>query len=195
MAKRPAGKAKASLEDRVVEAVLTLAAARGWRDIALADIAEAADVPLVELYPAFPSKLHVLAAFERRIDRAVLSGTAPEDAGEPRRDRLFDVVMRRLDALAPNKEAVAALAADLPRDPPAALMMVPLFARSMAWMLTAAGFDVTGVGGALRVKVLGMVYLATLRVWLGDDEPDLAHTMAALDRNLDRFERLLPFGG
>jgi len=33
------------------------------------------------------------------------------------------------------------------------------------------------------------VWLKTLRVWLDDDSPDLARTMAALDRNLGRAGR------
>ena len=43
----------------------------------------------------------------------------------------------------------------------------------------------------LRIAALGGAYLATLRVWLNDDGPDLAKTMAALDRQLDRAKRLI----
>jgi len=53
----------------------------------------------------------------------------------------------------------------------------------------------------LRSKGLLAIWLATLKVWLEDDSPDLAPTMAALDRNLRRAEsavmgldRLSPLG-
>ena len=48
----------------------------------------------------------------------------------------------------------------------------------------------TGLRGALRVKALAVAYLATLRVFLRDDSPDMAATMAALDRNLSHLGRL-----
>ena len=50
-----------------------------------------------------------------------------------------------------------------------------------------------GLRGALRIKALGLVYLATLRVWLRDDSPDMAPTMAALDRHLRRLDGLARF--
>ena len=59
-----------------------------------------------------------------------------------------------------------------------------------ACMLEAARLSTTGLRGALRVKALGLAYLATLRVFLRDDSPDMAATMAALDRNLSHLGRL-----
>ena len=65
----------------------------------------------------------------------------------------------------------------------------------MACMLEAAGLSTTGVRGALRVKGLGAVYLVVLRTWLGDDDPDLARTMAMLDRMTRRAESLAALVG
>ncbi|MBI1778144.1 MAG: TetR family transcriptional regulator [Proteobacteria bacterium] len=184
------------IEPRIVDAALALAAERRWREVALADIAQRAGVTLVDVYRHCPSKAAALAAFSRRIDAAVLAGAAGEDADEAGpRDRLFDVIMRRLDALAPYKQGVASIMADLPADPISALAQQRPFLRSMAWMLEAAGLSGAGLAGALRVRGLALVYLSTLRVWLADDGADLARTMAALDRSLKRAEatiKLLP---
>ena len=38
---------------------------------------------------------------------------------------------------------------------------------------------------------LGLTYASVFRVWLQDDDPGLARTMAALDRRLRRGERAL----
>ena len=176
---------------RIVDAALALAAERRWRDVALADIAARAGVSLVNLYRHCPSKAAAVAAFLRRIDAAVLAGTHGDDGDTSARDRLFDVIMRRFDALAPYKKAVASILADIPADPIAALAEAGPFLRSMAWMLEAAGLSAAGLRGALRVKGLALVYVATLRVWLNDDSSDLARTMAALDRNLRRAESLI----
>jgi AcrR family transcriptional regulator len=181
MAQKPKG------SERVVAAALALAERRGWREISLADIAAAAGVSLAELYPEFPSKTAILAAFSADIDRQVLAGPLP-DPEESARDRLFDVIMRRFDALAPRKPAIAAMLRDLPGDPLAAVPTLARLALSMRWMLEAAGLSASGLQGVLRVKGLAAVYLAAFRVWLADDSPDHARTMAALDRGLRRAE-------
>jgi hypothetical protein len=44
-------------------------------------------------------------------------------------------------------------------------------------------------------RALGLAYVRTVRVWLEDDSPDLARTMAELDRNLRRIERVAGLRG
>jgi hypothetical protein len=61
----------------------------------------------------------------------------------------------------------------------------------MYWMLEAAGIGTDGATGGLRVAGLAAVYASVFRVWLEDDDPGHARTMAALDRRLRRGERSL----
>lgn len=175
----------AGTPDAIIDATMTLIAGRGWRNVALADIAAASGLSLASLYAVFPSKMAVLDAFERRINEQTLSGGAE---GDTIRDRLFELIMRRLDALAPHKDAVRSLVRDLPRDPAAALCSGPRFLNAMRWMAESAGVETGGIGGLLRVKGLAAVYLATLRAWLGDDSEDNTKTLAALDRALKQAE-------
>ena len=130
----------------------------------------------------------MLAAFHRRVDRAALAGAG--DAGEPPRDRLFDALMRRFDALAPHRAALRAILRDSLGDP-AALLGAPALLFSMAWMLESAGLSAAGWRGRMRVHVLAGLYLSLFRVFLEDDGTDLAKTMAALDRRLRRVEAWL----
>src|SRR5258708_38784985 len=102
---------KADPAARIVDAALTLAAREGWRAVSLAAIAAEAGISILQLYSIFPSKAAILDAFHRRIDAASLAGGPPE-AGERPRDRLFDVVMRRFDALSAHRKAVGAIARD-----------------------------------------------------------------------------------
>jgi len=186
MAKKPQAK-PADLPGRVFEAALKLAAERGWSVIALADIAAAAELSLADLYAAYPSKTAILEALSRDVDRRVLAG-AEIDATETPRDRLFDVLMKRFDALAAYRDGLAAIARDARRDPVMVLCGAGQLLRSMAAMLEAAGISSAGLAGALRAKGLGAIYLATLRDWFRDDTADKAKTMAALDGRLRRAE-------
>ncbi|HEX9790483.1 MAG TPA: hypothetical protein VGA60_07460 [Kiloniellales bacterium] len=173
----------------VLESAMSLAAEGRWRDVSLAEIADAAKLPLAKVYPVYPSKQAILGAFFRRIDTAVLAAEEPGAREGPARDRLFDVLMRRFEALQPYRQAIATLIEAQARDPLAAACGLARLGRSMAGMLEVAGFSTSGVRGALRIKALGAAYLATLRVWLGDESPDMGPTMAALDRHLGRLDK------
>jgi AcrR family transcriptional regulator len=176
--------------EQLIDAALRLTVERGWRDLTLPEIAAEAGVSLADAYTAFPTKMAILTGFMARIDRQMLAEGAP-DTAETVRDRLFDVVMRRFDALAPHKDAVAAIVDDLPADPLSTLAVLPTFGNSMAWTLEAAGVSGSGLSGALRIQGLAIIYLTTLRTWLQDDTADAARTMATLDRALRRTEMLI----
>ncbi len=176
-------------DDRLIQAALTLASERGWRTVSLRDIAARAELPLVEAYESFPSKTAILLRLIDATDRAALSQGAATAADSPR-DRLFDLLMRRFDALQSRREGTVAILRDLPSDPAALLCLSARLARSMAWMLEAAGISSAGCAGRVKVKGLALVYLDALRAWMKDDSPDLARTMAAVDKGLRRAERL-----
>jgi AcrR family transcriptional regulator len=178
----------------MIDTALALAAERGWHELSWAEIAEATKVPLAKAYQVYPSKQAILEGFSRAIDIEVLAddSLAEEwDDDSSARDRLFDVLMRRFDALQPYREGLGNLAYDQARDPLAALCSLGQLLRSMAAMLEAARVGAGGLKGALRAKGLAGVYLATFRVWLLDDSADMAKTMAALDGYLRRIEGLL----
>lgn len=182
----------------IVAAALKLIAERGWRDVTLRAIASEAAVPFAELYAMFPTKAAIVGAFLADIDRQVLEGVEDSpDPDETVRDRLFDTLMRRYDALRPHRDSVAALAEGLARDPLAALALRPALLRSMAVVLEACGLSAEGFVGALRQKSLAALHASVLRTWLRDDSADLGKTMVALDSRLkslegwaQRFERI-----
>jgi AcrR family transcriptional regulator len=192
MARKPKSRksAQASPMQRVFDAAFSLAASRGWANVALADIAAAADMSLADLYALYPSKTAILEAFSREVDRQVLGGAgAARDEEESARDRLFDLLMRRFDALESHKAGVEAIVRAARRDPLAALSGTAPLLRSMSLMLEAAGVSSTGIVGLLRANALAGIYLATMRDWFRDDTADKARTMAALDGRLRRAGR------
>ena len=176
--------------DPVIRAAFDLAARLGWRHVGLADIAAESKLSLAELYGRYPSKTDILMAFSRTIDATVLAGTGAPSEDESVRDRLFDALMRRFEALGPYKDGLAAVLRDGAGGPAALLCGGVSLLRSMAWTLESAGVGSNGLKGRLHTKGLVVVYLSSLRVWLRDETEDLAPTMAALDRRLARAESL-----
>jgi AcrR family transcriptional regulator len=158
--------------------------------VSLRDVAAASGLGMAELYKLYPGKVALVAAFMARIDGAVLAGTPAElDPEETTRDRLFDVMMRRYDALKPYREASAAIRRAAARDPVLALSMGPAVRRSMALMLEAAAVPSDGLAGALRQNGLLAIHYAVSRTFDRDESADLSKTMAALDGRLKSAER------
>lgn len=180
--------------DLIIDAAFARIAQEGWRRLSMAAIAAEAGLPILRVYRAFPSKPAILCGFFRRIDETVLTLPVEAAADERPRDRVFDLLMRRFDALGPYKDALTVLGRELPADPLAALGAAARLLRSVRWMLEAAGIVTDGIGGIIAVKLTAAAYMVTLRQWLRDDSPDLAPTMAALDRRLRGIERWLDSG-
>jgi AcrR family transcriptional regulator len=176
---------------RIVDALMALAAEQRFEDITISAIAEKAGVSLADFRDAFPSKGAVLAGFSRRIDRIVLEKKSDDLSGEEAKERLFDVLMRRLDAMTPYKAGLRGVAQWLRRDPLSAAAVNRVAVNSMRFMLEAAGIDSEGALGAFKLQGLVFAWARVVDVWLDDDEPDLAKTMAALDRELTRGGKLV----
>lgn len=179
-----------SVDDAALDAFTKLIAEKGFADVALRDVAEAAGLGFAELYKVYPDKVSLLSAFMAKIDAEVLAATPTRsDPEETARDRLFDVMMRRYDALRPYREALAAVRRASLRDPILALAVGPAVRRSMAAMLEAASISSEGLAGALRQNGLVAIHAAVSRVYDKDETSDLSKTMAALDTRLKTAER------
>jgi AcrR family transcriptional regulator len=175
--------------EKIIAAFLGLLADKRFEQIGLAEIAEAAGVSLAQFRGAFASPLAILAAHIKDTDRAVLGEDFSDMADETARERLFDVLMRRLEILAPHRAAVRSLLRSAARNPPLAMAFNGLAVRSQQWMLTAAGLGASGPSGMARAQGLALLFGSVLRTWINDDDPGLARTMAALDRALGRGQR------
>jgi AcrR family transcriptional regulator len=182
---------KAKASGKIVDALLALATERPFDEVSLTALAERAAVPLADVRAQYDGRVAVLADYIRQTDERVLGGIDASLASEPLRERLFDILCARFDAHAPHKKAVESIVRAARRDLPLALELNRLVTISMGWMLEAAGISATGGRGALRAQGLALVWARAMRVWLHDDGPDMARTMAALDKGLRRAERVI----
>jgi AcrR family transcriptional regulator len=194
-----------SQQETALDAFLGLIAEKGFAAVTLRDVADTAGLSLAELYRHYRDKVALVAAFTARIDAEVLAGvplrgnssggnssggnSGEGDPEETARDRLFDVLMRRYDALRPYRSALAAIRRAGTRDPLLALAIGPALRRSMAAMLEAASISSDGLSGALRQNGLLAIDYAVSRVFGRDDTADLSKTMAALDSRLKMAEK------
>ncbi len=171
----------------LIGSAFAIAAREGWSAVSPVSAAREAALALDRARLRFADTRTILLRFGRQADAFAL---ADAGAAGPARERLFDLLMRRFDALQQHRDGVLALLRHLPSDPGLALILAGATGGSMAWMLESGGVPVRGVRGALAAQAMVGVWLYALRAWQTDQSPDLSGTMAALDRALSRAERL-----
>ncbi|WP_439596108.1 TetR family transcriptional regulator [Falsiroseomonas sp.] len=177
-----------STDTQLLDALFTVIAEQGWRGVTPGRLSGLSGIPAGELVRRFPSRLDLLRLHADAVAESVAAGTVPGQGGTPR-DRIFDVLMRGVDALLPHRAGMLRLISDMRRDGVLALALAPILQRSMERMLDAAELDSTGLQGKLRATGLVGVWLMTIRAWEKDESVDMGATMAALDRALDRAEQ------
>lgn len=195
----PAAKAKSaetSAPDLLVLA-FEIVAETGWRGFSFTELASRSNLSMMQIREAFRGQAGLLDALNQRLDQAMLSVEPDDLDGLPPRDRVFELIMSRIEAMAPLKQGLCRLIRDARFDPELVVMTACRLDRSLSWLQDAAGLDYGQGGSPIREircrfhrRVLGAVYLQILNVWSLDDSTDLAKTMASLDKQLRRVEKL-----
>jgi AcrR family transcriptional regulator len=171
-------------------AAFALIGDEGWRGFSFATLARRTGVSRVKIYREFHGRGALLGALSRRIDEAMLAVDEAELAGLPPRDRMFELLMRRLEAMVPYRGGLARLAREARGDPCAVLATACRLDRSLAWAPDVAGLRRHGLRARLARRALAAASLQTVRVWFKDEAADLGQTMAELDKQLRRVQNI-----
>ena len=138
---------KADIPKHIIDTALTLAAERGWTEISLNHIALAAKLPLSEVYGVYASKTAILAAFSRQIDADMFAALYADATEASVRERLFDLLLKRFDALNPHHGALANLLRALCPHPPPSISRLPPPGPSLPGLPAAASSHQNGLVG------------------------------------------------
>jgi AcrR family transcriptional regulator len=179
----------ASDRGKAIDAFMALLGEQPFEEIGLAEVAGRAGIKLSKLREEFGSTLAIYAAHVKEIDRIVLDGGEADVTEDSVRERLFDVLMRRIEALRPYKDSIRSLVRSARRNPGLAFAVNAIAVRSQSWMLEAAGIPASGPRGALRAQGAALMFARVVGVWLDDEDEGLDRTMAALDRGLSSAQR------
>lgn len=173
-----------NVSSRAVDAWMSAVAAHGWRGATLEQAALVSGLAADDLRGA-GDRIDALAAFQDRVAAEAALGAS--QTGGSVRDCLFDGLMRGFDSAQTHRAAVLAIWSS--RDPGVALLLSGRAGLHVRRLALAAGIDVSGVRGQLRLAGLAGLIAQAFAAWRGDESADMAATMAELDRLLERAER------
>jgi AcrR family transcriptional regulator len=184
--KRTSENDSTGLEERVVDAVITLAEEVGWENVRLRIVAERLDVSLAEIGSRFRDLDAVADAWFARARQAMLAPVPPEFASLPARQRLETLLLRWFDATSTHRRiSVQMLAGKLwPFHPHQWAPLVFNLSRTILWLRDAAALDAGSPRRELEEVGLTWLFLFTLLVWAGDESEGQARTRRFLHRRL-----------
>ncbi len=175
----------------VVEAALPHVAFDGWSDRALARAVEDAGVDPGLSRLAFPrGGVDLALAWHGAGDAALARDLAGADlAGLRFRDRIAYAIIRRLELVADNREAVRR---------GAALFALPTHSadgaraiwRTADTIWTALGDESRDYNWYTKRTTLSAVYSSSVLYWLGDESPGFTATREFIDRRIDDVMRI-----
>ena len=179
----------------LLERAFALAGERGWAGSFWRDLAADSGLPLGELRARFGSRVSLIFALSRRLDAAMLAGDVAELDEMTPRERLFELIMKRLDASQPYKAGLRKLPQAARCEPAIGMATLTGIGQMSDWLLDAAGIAFEGPRRRAASRLLGMLYIRVTAVWLEDDSEDQAKTLAELDKRLSQLEQLAQLGG
>ena len=165
----------------------------GWTRKAVESAAAQLGIDPVQARLAMPrGQAAMIDLYVQQVDRALEAWFTPKRlSGMKIREKIRALVWRRLEIMAPAREAIRRAVAILamPQNMPLALR---IGWRSADLMWRIAGDNSTDFNHYTKRMTLGAVYGSTLLVWLDDPTEGWSETAAFLDRRIEdvmKFEK------
>ena len=190
--KRPSKTPAAAIRERVLDAALDVASRTPWEVVSLYEIAEVAGIGHAELAGMFPTREAIFLAVVARCDAAVIAAYAVTEDGSLR-DKLFDIFMEKFDYLNTHRAGYISMVRAFGWDKPSTCAHITLMQESCTRLARHIGMDVQGIIGRGQVVVLALALVPVWWAWMHDESPDLAATMASLDKALSHCEKLAEY--
>ena len=172
-------------KERALAGWMEAMAASGWASATPDLAAAAAGIDGVALKATLGDRHAALAFLQDRVADAAVEAAA--NAGGEVRARLFDGFMAGFDLLQERRAAV--LAVWKARGPSIAVLVGGRIRLDLRRLALASGVETRRLRGRARELALALICWQAFQAWLADDSPDMASTMAALDRLLDKAAR------
>jgi ubiquinone biosynthesis protein COQ9 len=179
-------------QTKLAEAALALADDMGWDALRFKDIAKKAKVSVKAVEAEFSDIWDLLKWVLKKLESDTKK-RVEDHLGDAWRDNLGEILMTRFELAQNHRAAFASLGPAFLRHPGEARRFLRQFYGMLDRTLQLAGLDRKLCQPAC-VAGLGAIYLSLVNVWADDDTPDLARTMAAIDRRLDLLENFLNMG-
>ena len=109
------------------------------------------------------------------------------------RDMLFEIMMARYDILNEYRIPVKSIINHIISRPQDVIKIIPKSVESKILIATLANININGIQGAIKIKIIFVLYYITLFTWYNDENESLEKTMSVLDNYLNNIEKINKF--
>ena len=166
-------------QNKIANAALNLAAAKGWKSVTLDAVAKSAKLSAATVKEHASLPHHLIPLIAEMIDREAFK---QKTTGAPH-DVLFDLLMARFDILQKHRKAILSMAEAARHDRVLSCALIRATTDGAYRLIAAAALKHAPPRPALAAG-LTAIYGWAFFVWRKDESRDMAKTMAALDRAL-----------
>lgn len=172
-----------------IESILILIGEKGWHNFQLADLLslENADskepLSVEDLRAHFSTKDDLIPLFQSYITEKLLSEPFDFHEESTLSEKLFEIIMRRFDLMAPHRRAFLLLQEHFFSSPTLMLAGFDFLQETTKELFSLAGEKIDSVDQC----AFTFSYTKLLKTWSADETPDLSKTMAQLDQLLSDF--------
>lgn len=183
---------KPKLDEAIVDAAIGLADEVGWSAVRLHRVAARLGVTLRDIRAHYPDLDSVADAWLGRADDAMLAVAERADlADAPAPDRINAALTAWLTALGGRRRTLRAMLSYKlePSHIHLQAALVVATSRRVQWLREAARLDATGSRKSIEEIGLTVLFVATVRRWLGDGSRNSESTRAFVTRRLACADR------
>ncbi len=198
-AKKTAGKAKASAKPQenlrpvIIRAAMNIAGRDGWDAATPAAIAAEAGLSVSDVAALYQNIWEILPDMLDDIEERT-EETVRDYLTDSWRDNLHEILMTRFDFAQDYRDALKSLPAYAARHPRHSGKFMRRLYDTLHRMLLLSRLDDDRVTPPV-IAAFSLIYLSLVDRWSKDDTADMSPTMAAIDKRLGWFERVLPYIG
>ena len=143
---------------RIRQAAFALAERKSWHEITMAAIAQQSGLSIAAVMRNVASKAAILRDFSRDIDGAMLLVFEKYPPEGEAHDRLFDVIIKRLEIMQPYRPVIGSVLTRRIGDPGEAAIMLQSVTITVGWIAAAAKVEEEPAWQSLGRVGLGRAY-------------------------------------
>lgn len=184
-------------KDIIAVALFETVVRSGWKNLSVTAIARVISTPEAPVTAAdlrlfagggLPAVLGIALDW---VEAETLAAVSPY-LGDSWRDNLMEILMARFDIANRYRAAFTGLPAYLKHQPALCTALLPRLFQTSERLLAQAGFKMPDppVGGIVIIPAFAVLYLTIVKTWCEDEAPDMAKTMAVIDKRLEWLQKL-----
>ncbi|MFN7662237.1 MAG: hypothetical protein ACK5PQ_00705 [Alphaproteobacteria bacterium] len=181
-----------SMQKQIIETFLTFLMEKGWNHTTLEDVANTLNVSIGEIQNILPQKEKIFHLLASEVESSVYSELQdPDIVVYAEKDQVMEILVTKLEAMTPFKVFLKYLRNNFLSHTEISIPFAMAELASLEKILAHYQINQNNLLGELKRKAIFGVYLLAMDTWVQDESPDLAPTLAKLDRLLSKGETFL----